>query len=411
MSDLMFKVVTVEEAKKSLEPFIKQLNRQKESVPIEKACGRYTSQNITVREDVPGFSRSTMDGFAVNSVDTFGASAAMPAYLEVAGEVKMGEEATLELSPGEAMQIATGGMLPPGADAVIMIEDTEWLDDSTIGVLKPVAPGENVVRKGEDISQGEILITENHCLRPQDLGALAAVGIDKVTVWKPLNTGIISTGNELVSPEERIRPGRIRDINSYTLYGLVQEAGGNPSLYGIVKDDFRELKERVEDALQDNDIVLLSGGSSVGTRDHTLRVLQEMEGFQILFHGISVKPGKPAITAAGNGKLVFGLPGHPVSAMVAFKVLVEPVVTGQLQNKQKLNFVKATITRSLSSTPGREDHVRVKLIFKEGQLFAEPVLGKSALINTMVKSHGEIVIPLGEEGVGAGEEVTVELSN
>jgi molybdopterin molybdotransferase len=408
VADLMFNVITVEKALKILEPYFYDINLGMEFIPIEKSLGRMISRDIIAAENIPGFSRATMDGFAVKSSDTYGASETLPAYLEIIKEIKMGEEVTDVLESGKVMKIATGGMLPSGADAVVMLEDTEYLDENTIGVLKPAAPGDNIVSKGEDISSGDILFTKNHCLRPQDIGALAAVGILKAEVWEKYKVGIISTGDELISPDEKLVPGKIRNINSYTLCAYVEQLGAVPNLYGIIKDDFAALQKKVEIALSENDIVIISGGSSVGTRDYTLEVINKLSNFKTLFNGITVKPGKPAIAAGGKGKLLFGLPGHPVSVTVAFNLLVKPILKRNLKT-EKINKVKAVITRSVPSTPGRENHINVKLYLKNNTLYAEPVLGKSALINTLIKSDGEVVIQLGKEGVNSGDIVYVEL--
>ncbi len=408
MADLMFKVITVEKALEILTPYMRELKTRKENILIEKALGRIISQEVVSTEDIPGFSRATMDGFAVKAFNTYGASETLPAYLEVVKEIKMGEEVIQDLESGNVMKIATGGMLPYGADAVVMLEDTEYLDENTIGILKSAAPGDNIVSKGEDISCGDIIFKKNHRLRPQDIGALAALGISKVDVWEKYNIGIISTGDELIPIDAKLELGKIRNINSYTLCAYVEQLGAVPKLYAIVKDDFSALQKQVDTALSENDIVLISGGSSVGTRDYTLEVINKLQGFKTLFNGITVKPGKPAIAAGGKGKILFGLPGHPVSVTVAFNLLVKPILTRQMMN-EKINKVKAVITRSLPSTPGRENHINVRLFLKNNTLYAEPVLGKSALINTLIKSDGKVVIPLGKEGINSGDLVDVEL--
>jgi len=302
-------------------------------------------------------------------------------------------------------------MLPAGADAVVMVEHTEELDEKTIGVTRPVAPGENVVRRGEDVPAGSVVLPAGHRLRPQDLGILAAAGVVAVEVRRPLKVGIISTGDEVVSPEEKPAPGQVRDINSYTLYGAVAGCGGEPRLYGIVRDDFQRLQERLARALAENDMVLLSGGSSVGTRDVAARVIDSLGRPGVLFHGISLKPGKPSVGAVVNGKPVFGLPGHPASALVIFELLVAPLISSYTYPREKFREfpLKARITRNLRSAAGREDFVRVKLHLQDGELHAEPVLGKSGLITTMVRADGLARIPAGKEGVEAGEWVEVKL--
>lgn len=406
----LFQARTVDEARELIGKHL-GVRRGTERVHLLSALGRCTSREVIASEDVPAFDRSTVDGLAVRASDTFGASESLPAYLEVAGEVMMGREAEGVLAPGQAWQIPTGGMLPRGADAVVMVEYTEPLGDcSTVGVTRPVAPGENVVRRGEDVAAGSLVLPAGHRIRPQDLGILAAIGVTEVDVWKPVKVGIVSTGDEVVVPEEVPGPGQVRDINSYTLYGLVLQAGGEPVLFGIAGDNFDVLRGKVEEAVAACDMVLISGGSSVGVRDVSSSVLDSLGEPGVLFHGISIKPGKPTIGAVVGGKPVFGLPGHPVSAMVVFDLLVAPLVKWGEYRSDPLEFsVRARITRNLRSAAGREDYVRVRLTVQGGEILADPVLGKSGLIATMVKASGLARIPAEKEGVEAGETVHVKV--
>ncbi len=388
--------------------------RRKKTVPFQEALGFRLFEDVRSPEDVPGFDRSTMDGYAVRARDTFGASESMPAYLDVAGEVFMGRGAAGSAVPGKAWRISTGGMLPEGCDAVVMVEHTEELDAATIGVTRPVAPGENIVRRGEDISAGDLIIPGGQVIRPQELGVLAAAGITGVDVVDPLRVAIISTGDEVVPPTRAPGPGQVRDVNSYTLYGLVRRAGSLPVLSGIVGDDYGRLKDIMAAEMTRSDIILLSGGSSVGARDVSARVIESLGSPGILFHGISIRPGKPTIGAVVEGKPVFGLPGHPVSAMVVFTLLVEPLLTrGRYpldEDEFLLEFpVTARITRNLRSAAGREDFVRVGLRQEGGQILADPVLGKSGLIATMARAAGLARIPPDLEGVEAGDFVRVKL--
>lgn len=404
----LFNVLTVAQAKKVL---AEQINLPAgETIPLLESLGRVLAEDVAAKEDVPGFHRSTMDGFAVKAADTFGASEGLPAYLDVGGEVLMGREPAGELVSGQAWAIPTGGMLPAGADAVVMVEYTEPLDERTVGITRPAAPGENVVRRGEDVPSGGVVLTAGRRVRPQDLGILAAVGVTEVPVLPRLKVGIVSSGDEVIPPNAVPKPGQVRDINSYTLFGLVADGGGIPKMYGIVPDDFAALKDTLAGALAENDIVLVSGGSSVGGRDNTARVIDELGRPGILFHGINIKPGKPTIGAAVDGKALFGLPGHPVSAMVVYDLLVDPLVRrGGYANAAKQTAVRAKLTRNTRSAAGREDFIRVRLYAENGELFAEPVLGKSGLISTMVKADGIAHIPEGREGVEAGEYVEVKL--
>lgn len=374
-----------------------------ELLGLREVLCRVLDEDVFAPEDVPLFDRSTMDGYAVLARDTFGASDALPAYLEVAGEVLMGRAPDDRLEAGRVLRIATGGMLPVGADAVVMVEHTEELDEYTIGVTRPVAPGENTIRRGDDLARGVLLLPRGQRLRSQDVGLLAAAGVGSVRVRRPIRVGIITTGDEVVPVEEALGPGQVRDINSYTLSGQVRECGAEPVVYGIIRDDFETLVAVVRRALDETEAVLISGGSSVGRRDFTVEVVAGLGSPGLLFHGLAVRPGKPTVGAVIGQKPVLGLPGHPVSAMVVFKLLMRPLLDSGL----RWFPLRARITRSLSSQAGKEDYVRVRLSRDEGRLVAEPIPGKSGLIMTMVRADGLARIPLESQGVSAGDEVEV----
>lgn len=412
MTELL-KVLTLDEARAAITRHLPG-KRAGVVVPIMESLGRCLAAEVRGVDDVPAFNRSTVDGYAVKAKDTYGASDGMPSYLDVGGEVLIGQAPSGQVNIGQAWYIATGGMLPAGADAVVMVEYTEELDSRTIGINRPVAPGENVIRRGEDIAAGAVALPAGHRVRPQDLGLLSSIGITEVEVAYKTRVGIISTGDELINPQEKPSHGQIRDINSYVLYGAVADSGGEPRLYGIVPDDYDKMRMVLERALGENDMVLISGGSSVGARDIVFKVIDTAGKPGVIFHGISVKPGKPTAGAFIGNKPLFGLPGHPASAMVIFELLVAPLLRKgaypAIEEDFAMEFpVKAVITRSLHSAAGREDYIRIKLGVKEGQLFAEPVLGKSGLINTMIKADGLARIPSGKEGVEAGETVEIKL--
>ncbi len=390
---------------------INPLEEEEEEVHLDDALGRVLAEDLTTSTPFPLFDRSAMDGFAVRAQDTFGASEANPLPLEVCGEVRMGELTTSTLKPGTAMKVATGGMLPQGADAVIMIEHTQRIDEVTIQILRAVAPGENVIHRGEDLKEGEVILQRGHVLRPQDSGPFAALGIDKIKVYRRPCVGICSTGDEICPIDANVQGGEIRDINRYTLSAMTLWAGGKPKALGIAKDDFTDLQARIKTALPQVDVVLISGGSSVGTRDLTFKVIESIPGVQLLVHGVAVSPGKPTILAKVKEKLIWGLPGHPVSAMVIFMVLVAPSL---MRLSGRYNWlppyhrpIKAYTARNIPSTQGREDYVRVKLSREEGRWIATPIFGKSGVISTIVKSDGLIRIPLNCEGISAGDEVEV----
>ncbi|MDN5347086.1 MAG: molybdopterin molybdotransferase [Clostridia bacterium] len=407
----LFHVLTVPEAREVLAARWPELKRGTKKVSLTGALRCELAVDIVAAEDVPGFARSTMDGYAVRAQDTFGATESQPAYLALAGEVFMGEAAGVQVLPGTAVAIATGGMLPPGADAVVMVENTESVDGKTVAITRPVAPGENLVKRGEDVRAGQKVLAAGRRLRPQDLGILASLGFSEVEVYEPWRIGILATGNEIVPPEVKPGPGQVRDINSYTLFGLSQACGAEPRLYGIVPDDLDKLKAVAWKALNENHILLFSGGSSVGTRDLTLQVIASLDNPEILFHGISIRPGKPTLAAVTGGKLVIGLPGHPVSAMIIFDLFLRPLILYGGYNDLDLleGSVKAVLTRKVASGADREDHVRVRLLRGEAGLLADPVPGKSGLISTMVQADGLVKVPLECEGLEAGSIVEVRL--
>jgi len=373
-----------------------------EEVPLAEALGRVLSRPVQAREGVPGFDRATMDGFAVRAADTFGASEGLPAYLRVTGEVLMGRAPDGRVGPGEAWRIPTGGMLPEGADAVVMVEHTEEVSPDVVAVLRPVAPEENVVRRGDDVRAGAVILPAGRRLRPQDIGLLAACGVARVSVLKQPVVGVIGTGDEIVGVEATPAPGQVRDVNTPALAAAVCAAGGVPLVFGVARDELSALEEVLAKALAAAEMVLLTGGSSVGARDLTLRAVAALPGSEVLFHGLAVKPGKPTVGAVVAGKLVVGLPGHPVSALVVFEFLVRPLLEPERIDRVPL---RVRLGRSLRSAPGREDYFRARLVVEDGILVAEPVLGKSGLIATLSEADGLIRLPLDVAGAEAGEMV------
>jgi molybdopterin molybdotransferase len=355
-----------------------------------------------------------MDGYAVHSSDTFGAREGMPSYLNLVGEIFMGEEPRFMIKKGEAVKIATGGMLPEGADAVVMIEHTSEASNDLIEVLKPVAPGENTIQSGEDCKKDEFVLRKGHKIRPQDIGALAGIGVTITGIYEKPKMAIIATGDEIVPASSSLKTGQVRDINSYSLSGLIEANGGIPVKKGIYKDTYEELEEVLQEALKDSHLIAITGGSSVGTRDLTAKVINNAGEPGVLFHGVSVKPGKPTIGAVIKGKPVFGLPGHPAAVIVSFELFIKPVLKIMTGETDKLphrfrKTVQAKLLRNILSSAGREDHVRVSLEDKNGQLWARPILGKSGLITTLVKADGTIIVPLEKTGIEEGIEVDVEL--
>ncbi|OGW37747.1 MAG: molybdopterin molybdenumtransferase MoeA [Nitrospirae bacterium RBG_13_39_12] len=407
-------LITVDKALEILEKHIYFRKSAEIKLAIENSYGMIVSKDIFSPENLPEFNRSTVDGFAVNSADTFGATDNLPSYLVLKAEILMGEEPDFKVDKGEVAKIATGGMLPQGTDSVVMLEHTQLIDEKMIEVVKPVAPGENVIQAGEDAKKGEFLLESGRRLRPQDIGALAGLGITNVWVYEKPKVSIISTGDEIIPANKPIKPGYVRDINSYVLSGLILNAGGIPVKKGIFSDEYDILKDVVEESLSNSDMVLITGGSSVGTKDMTARIINDAGKPGVLFHGVSLKPGKPLICGIVNNKVIWGLPGHPAAVSVCFKIFIEPVLkTLSGLKEDRLEPYKKTVTakidKNISSSPGREEHIAVYLEERNGELWATPIFAKSGLITTLIKADGTALIPLKKLGVKEGETVEVRL--
>jgi molybdopterin molybdotransferase len=384
-----------------------------EKVRIEESLHRVLSKDIVSTINLPEFPRSTVDGFALKAKDTYGTSEKNPAILRMIGEIQMGQISDIEVTDGEAVKVATGGMVPKGADAVEMVEYTEWVDSHILHAFKPVSPLENVIQIGEDVKSGEVVLHRGHLIRPQDIGLMAGIGRTEVRVFLRPRVAIISSGDEIVPIEAVPKPGEIRDINRYTIVSMVEETGAIPLFLGIARDRFDDLKEKIELGLKGAEMVIITGGSSVGTLDLTGEVLQSLSGTEILGHGVSIRPGKPTLLADINGKPFLGLPGHPVSAMVIFHFFGKPILKmlSGLSSKWVWHQmkVKAKAARNIPSVPGREDYVRVRLEEKNGTFWAHPIFGKSGAISPLVNSNGLIKIGIDEEGLEEGEEAEVIL--
>jgi len=403
-----FQVVTREQASSHASSF-QRVGTEK--VPLGDALGRVLAADLVSDIDLPGFRRSTMDGFTIQAASSFGSSDSSPALVEVRGTIEMGAEARMSIERGQAARILTGGMLPPGADSVVMIEHAEALDDSTIEVTRSVFPGQNVIEADEDIARGETLIVGGSRLRPQDLGLLAALGCEQVEVFQKPVVAILSTGDEIVAVGCKPSCGQIRDVNSLTLSVMVTEAGGRTVMLGIVGDDLNKMTQVTTKALAESDVIMVSGGSSVGSRDLTLDLIEALPDSRLLFHGVAIRSGKPTILAAVGVSAFWGLPGHVASAMVVFRVLVRPFLEhiGGAHTPGGELRVPARLTRNIASAPGRQDYIRVKLEEGDTEMLAVPVPGKSGLIRTMVTADGVIEIDINTEGLDAGSLVWVRL--
>lgn len=388
-------------------------------VKLSQAVGRVLSRGVLSPEDLPSYPRSVVDGFAVRAADTFGAGEGLPAYLAVTGDVSMGRAPSVSIGPGEAARIPTGGVLPPGADAVVMIEHTEALAGPTpldpgaaesIEVRRAVGPGENVIQLGEDVRQGAVVLPVGVVLRAPQIGLLAGLGITEVQVAVAPRVAVISTGDEVVAPDQKPDAGCIRDINGPALCAAVMAEGGDPVFYGIVGDEFGPLFESIRTARAETDLVLISGGSSIGLRDEVARAIDALGPPGVLVHGIAMKPGKPTVLGLCDRTPLIGLPGHPTTVLVVFHVFVREMI-GRLLGRQPETpaRLKARLARRVASAAGRTDYLRVGLEQRDGALWAVPILGKSGLISTMVGADGLAVIEDPIEGKEVGDEVTVEV--
>ena len=379
-----------------------------EQVPIGAALRRVTAEPVRAPHPLPGFARSTVDGYAVRAADTYGASEGLPGYLTVTGAVRMGTVPDMTVTAGSAVSMPTGGAIPPGADAVVMIEYTAETMPGTIEVVRPVAPGEGVVRADEDAAQGQEIVPNGSVLRPQDLAMLAAAGVTSVRAHTRPAVAIFSTGDEVVPPDTQVlKPGQVRDATASALEALVTDAGGAPAYGGIVADDPGALEKALRAALPASDLIVVSAGSSVGTRDETANAVAALGPPGIWCHGLAIKPGKPTLLAESGGVPVIGLPGNPRSALVVFRLIGMPLIrlVGGCTSPPPEPSTRAVLARDLASATGRLDVVQVTVA--DG--VATPLFGASALLSVLTEADGYIVIPEEATGLDAGTEVPVTL--
>jgi molybdopterin molybdotransferase len=418
-----------DQARNKLLSHLTQREPDSELLASDSALGRIAAEDILAPHPLPEFPRTTVDGCAVRARDTYGASDSLPAYLHLVGEVPMGDVPPFEIGAGQCALIHTGGMLPKGADAVVMLEYTQRISDSKVSrlwnenqrqesldsigeieIFKSVAGGENVINIGEDVAKDQIVIRKGTVLRPAEIGGLMALGITSLRVVRLVKVGLISTGDEVVEPGQNPRSGQVRDINSYTLAALIEKSGGVAKRYGIISDQFSALKEAAAQALSECDVVLITAGSSASTRDMTAEVIRGLGEPGVLVHGINTRPGKPTILGVCNGKAVIGLPGNPVSALVNGYLFVVPVIEKLLGALPRPKAsVQAKLTVNLPSQAGREDWWPVKLTLENGKWIADPIFGKSNLIFTLAAADGLLKIPADATGLSAGEIVEVML--
>lgn len=407
-----------------------------EPVSVIASLNRTLAEDIHAPHPLPQFERASVDGYAVRARDTFGASDSQPAYLTLIGEAPMGDAPAFEIGTGQCALIHTGGMLPNGADAVVMLEYTQQIvgagsprpngiiyktgredlapTKTEIEIFRAVAEGENVIHVGEDMAENQVILPHGRVMRPAEIGGLLALGITSARVSRLVKVGIISTGDEIISPEETPKPGQVRDINSYTLSALIEKSGGVAKRYGVIRDQFHSLKDAAAEALSECDVVVITAGSSASTRDMTADVIRSLGEPGVLAHGINTRPGKPTILGVCNNKAVIGLPGNPVSALVNGYLFVVPVIEKLLGTLPRPKpTVLARLTVNLSSQAGREDWWPMTIIVNRRSSIvdyeADPIFGKSNLIFTLANADGLLRIPPDATGLSAGEMVEVML--
>ncbi len=405
----LMKAWNIDEVKLKLKEEFIDYELNTEYVHITKAVDRVLAEDIFADADVPHFRRSTVDGYALISKDTYGANESMPMLLAVIGEVYMGRESNLKITSEHAVYVPTGGMVPLGSDAVAMVEYTEKIDENEIAVYRATAPGENMINIGDDINSGEKVLEIGTKVRPQDIGVLSSIGIQQVKVYSKPRVAIISTGDEIIDPEEELKPGVIRDINTFTLSAMAERLGCMITKKVVIRDEIVKLQEILEQSMYEDDIIIISGGSSVGTKDITAEVINSVGKPGVLIHGVAIKPGKPTIIGKINNKPVFGLPGQPVSAMIVFKVIVEHFIKNLMGLEEMEGYIEATLSTNIHSTQGRETYQMVTLEKEGNGYIAIPIYGKSGMITLMSKAKGYIKIDANTEGLNVGEKVRVFL--
>lgn len=401
----MLSVKTPEEVLRIIESEFAPLPGRAEAVPFTAAVGRVLAEDVTAAEFVPAFDRSTVDGYAVRARDTFGCSDAIPAILSLSGQVLMGQGAETPVEPDCCIAVPTGGAVPAGADSVVMLEYTEDYGDGSIGIAKAAAPGQNMIFKGDDVFPGKPVLEKGRLLTDRDIGALAAIGCVNVPVVKKPRVGIISTGDELVPPEQAPGPGQIRDVNGPMLQAMFMAAGAEVEYYGIIKDERERLSAAVKAAEAACDMVVISGGSSVGVKDATCEIIESMG--TLLLHGIAIKPGKPTILGKFGEKPIIGLPGHPVAAYFVTKLFILSLLSRLMGQKVRTFTVSAYLAESVSANHGRAQYQCVRLIEEQGRLVAYPIRSKSGLITTLAGADGFFCIGRDCEGLPENAEIQV----
>lgn len=399
----MLKVVSTEKALEIIKDKFSSMTAQGEIIALSDSIGRTLFTDVLSDESIPAFNRSTVDGFAVKAKDTYGSSESVPSQLNIVGEILMGEKADTELGEGECVRISTGGMLPESADSVVMVEHTDCTFDPVCLILKAVSPFENVTKKGDDVKENDVVFKKGRTVTSREVGVLASLGKSRISVAVKPRVGIISTGDEIVEIDGEAPFGKIRDINTHILSSLVNELGCIGTEYGIIKDNYDEIYNTVKQAVSENDIVLISGGSSAGARDMTAEIIGTLG--ELYLRGIAMKPGKPTIVGKIDGKAVFGLPGHPAAAYFVTLRLVKPLIDAMLCREKQDRIINGNLTQNISSNHGREELLCVKIT----PYGVTPIFGKSGIISLLSESDGYIIIDRNCEGLKQGDEVRVIL--
>lgn len=415
----LLKVDTINEIQDKLDDYFSVLKKQSECIDLEKACGRYLAEDIFADMDLPSFKRSVVDGYAVRGADTFGVSESVPVFLNVAGVVEMGEAAEFKIQAGEAAYVPTGGMIPEGADAMVMIEHVEHLTEELIGVGKPAAPNSNLINIGDDYKKDDLFFRKGHRIQVKDIGLLASCGKTEVHVYRKPKLSILSTGDELVHPSKNPSLCHIRDINAYAIAAFARAAGAEVLSMKIISDDYEIYRKEAEQALNQSDLLIISGGSSAGNKDMTARVIDSLGSPGVITHGLAIKPGKPTVVGIFENdettKCAVGLPGHPMSAIIVYDVVVNRFLKKYyLGNTDPLEVISAEVTENVHAGEGRETYQLVSLKKAEDEhkrikLLAKPVRAKSGSISQLMRADGYIVIGTDSEGVEKGQSVEVVL--
>lgn len=405
-----FKVISVDETRNILDKLAGKKQNNTEKIPLLNALGRICARDVLSPLNLPSFNKSTVDGYAVRHKDVNGASELIPSMLDIVGEVKMGKEDNYTIKYGECAYVPTGGKIPNNTDSVAMIEYSEKFGTDTILIQKSTSLGENILYVGDDIKKDETILPMGKLINSYDIGLLAGLGIGEVEVNKKVKVAILSTGDEIVDIDEKCEETSVRDINGYALYSLCETLGCDIVDKKIVKDNFEKLKETIESMRNQADLILMSGGSSVGTKDYTKDLIESFPNGQVLVHGIAIKPGKPTIIGVLEDTVIIGLPGHPVSSLIVFKALIENFIrkiSGKLEGN-KLE-IEGILSEDVHSTPGRETYQMVNLIYKDNEYIVKPIYGKSGMISLLTKNNAYICLTKDMEGIRKGTKVKVNL--